>query len=79
MLYNALASLAISAAIASVGAAALVAPSPAQTKTISVASLDFHTQLTQEMATIVDSQIMAADNKSPEESPSYPQPGDGRR
>ncbi|MGI0495612.1 hypothetical protein [Limnospira platensis] len=79
MLYNALASLAISAAIASVGAATLVATSPAQTKTISVASLDFHAPSIQETPTIADSQIMVAHNKSPEESPSYPQPGDGRR
>ncbi|TVU53312.1 MAG: hypothetical protein EA414_13130 [Arthrospira sp. PLM2.Bin9] len=79
MLYHAFASLAITAAIGSVGAATLVATSPAQTKTISVASLDFHAPSIQETPTIADSQIIAVDNKSPEESPSYPQPGDGRR
>ncbi|MBS0018747.1 MAG: hypothetical protein KFF72_20760 [Arthrospira sp. SH-MAG29] len=79
MLYHALASLAISAAIGSLGAATLVATSPAQTKTISVASLDFHTPSIQETPTIADLSIMAVHSKSPEESPSYPQPGDGRR
>lgn len=79
MLYHALASLAISATIGSLGAATLLVTSPAQTKTISVASLDFDAPSIQKTSTIADSQIMAVDNKSPEESPSYPQPGDGRR
>lgn len=73
MLYTTLASLAFSAvAISSLGGSTLTASSSLQPEVIPLTFHNFDTQSSKASTT-------NNNNKAPDQSPSYPQPGDGRR